>query len=490
MNWFIVILKKTKINTVVKYLFRKTIILLANIFFEAIEIFQQEMLRRTNQNIMNKLQSCGADVKINGKILISEPESVCIGNNVHIGDNAFFYSAGGLTIGDNTHISRDVTIYTVNHNNSGNALPYDDDEIPKPVLVGKNVRIGMNVNISPGVCIGDGAIIKMGTTVKQDIPELAIVGNPPIKILKNRDGRHYWNLENKKRYGGINGKLLSESELKGFGSSASNPDQQIFFVVTTGRSGSMTIAHALSQHPEITCFHEPRIQLIRLSTEFSHGLKDYEKVSKELYSIYCNSSIFPTAIYGECDQKFWNLISILDEILPSSKFIWLVRDGRDVVASTFVRGWFSPEERVYGKRTSTDIGERWIYYRLHGAKCKAFEEDTWAHMTTFERNCWYWYYVNSEIQKQLSQIPTQRKLMIRLEDINKKTDEILKFLQVDPYIIVPERLNTAEEWKNHYISYGLYKDSKCIEWNAEQISDFTRWCGDKMDLWYPEWRNQ
>lgn len=478
-----------RIHIAVIFFFRKPIHLLLNIILDEIEVVRQERLKRKNQNILDKLQSCGIGVRLNGELLITEPQSVCIGNNVHIGNNAFFASSGGLTIGDNTHISRNVTIYTVNHNHSGNALPYDDDEIPKSVLIGKNVWIGMNVNIVPGIRIGDGAVIGMGTTVRKDVPDLAIIGGPPNILLKHRDSEHYWKLEEKRRYGGINGKPISKNEIDVFENSAFNVNR-CFFIITTGRSGSTTISHALSQHPEITCLHEPRTQLIRLSTEFAHGIKDYAKVREELYSIYCNSSISLTAVYGECDQKIWNLIPILDEILPTCKFIWLIRDGRDVVSSTLSRGWFSAREEIYGKRNVGDIGARWIYYRLHGAKCKEFEDVVWEDMTTFERNCWYWNYINSGIQKHLSQIPTQRKLMVRLEDINEKFNEIFHFLQVRSHNISPEKKNTKEEWRKHYISLGLFEDSKWPEWNIKQKSLFTRWCGDKMDLWYPNWRNE
>jgi len=273
------ILQRTKFSTFTKHLMRQIVRFITDIIYDEINIVRQQRLSDKTQTILNKLQSCGTGVKINGKIIITEPQSCTIGNNVHIGNNAFFSTAGGLTIGDNTHISRNVTIYTVSHNYSGNTLPYDDDENPKPVLIGKNVWIGMSVNIVPGITIGDGAIISMGTLVTQDIPERAIAGNAPNKIINYRDEKHYLNLEQKKSYGGVNGKPLSEDDKKGFGRNGTHTDQQILFVVTTGRSGSLTLAHMISQHPEITCLHEPRRQLIRLSTEYAHGY-GYQNIKK------------------------------------------------------------------------------------------------------------------------------------------------------------------------------------------------------------------
>ena len=72
-----------------------------------------------------------------------------IENNVHIGENAFIRAEGGLFIGENTHVSRNLMLYTVNHNYKGKNVPYDETVIKKPVHIEKNVWIGMNVNILP-----------------------------------------------------------------------------------------------------------------------------------------------------------------------------------------------------------------------------------------------------------------------------------------------------------------------------------------------------
>ena len=160
-----------------------------------------------NQSLLNRLQSCGSDCHFHGLITIVRPERLSIGNNVHINHNAYINAIGGVVIGDNTHISRNLTLYSYSHNYEGEALPYDETTIEKPVTIGKNVWIGMDVKIIPGVTIGDGAVIGLGTVVSDDVPSCAIVGLPKQRIIKYRDKNHYEYLEKKHRYGGVNGKL-------------------------------------------------------------------------------------------------------------------------------------------------------------------------------------------------------------------------------------------------------------------------------------------
>jgi acetyltransferase-like isoleucine patch superfamily enzyme len=159
--------------------------------------------------ILKKIGSVGIGCEIKGKIYISKKEKLFLGSNVHIGDNAYFKTEGEIHIGDNCHFSRNITIYSVNHNYQGKALPYDNTTLKKKVVIGKNVWLGMNVNIVPGVTIGDGAIVGMGSTVTKDVPALAIVGGNPAKVIKFRDKDHYDSLETNKQYGGSGGKPLT-----------------------------------------------------------------------------------------------------------------------------------------------------------------------------------------------------------------------------------------------------------------------------------------
>jgi maltose O-acetyltransferase len=169
---------------------------------------EARMASAENVKLRQRFGACGDGVRLNGPTFVSNPEQMRVGANVHIGANAFIRAGGGLTIGDNTHISRNLVLYTVNHDYTGNVLPYDELLVPKPVTIGRNVWIGMNVCIAPGTVIGDGAIVGMGTTVSGDVPELAIVGSGAWRQLGHRDVRHYRELDAARAYGGADGRPL------------------------------------------------------------------------------------------------------------------------------------------------------------------------------------------------------------------------------------------------------------------------------------------
>lgn len=56
----------------------------------------------------------------------------------------------------------------------------------RPVHIGDDVWIGSRVTILPGASIGTGAIIGAAAVVTKDVPECAVVGGNPARILKRR----------------------------------------------------------------------------------------------------------------------------------------------------------------------------------------------------------------------------------------------------------------------------------------------------------------
>ena len=56
----------------------------------------------------------------------------------------------------------------------------------KDVYIGNDVFIGANAIVLSGVNIGDGAIVAAGAVVTKDVPDYAVVGGVPAKIIKYR----------------------------------------------------------------------------------------------------------------------------------------------------------------------------------------------------------------------------------------------------------------------------------------------------------------
>jgi len=119
-----------------------------------------------------------------------------LSRNTVLGENCNFNGMhiegrGKVVIGNNFHSGKECMIITEFHNYKGNAIPYDNTNIKKDVVIGDNVWLGNRVTILGGVTIGEGAIIQAGALVVRDVPAFAIAGGSPAVPFSKRDEQHY-----------------------------------------------------------------------------------------------------------------------------------------------------------------------------------------------------------------------------------------------------------------------------------------------------------
>jgi len=106
-----------------------------------------------------------------------------IGNLVSIGYNCIFHGMGGITIGDFTLISPGVHVYAQNHGIDKDMRIRDQQNVPKPVVIGKDCWIGAGAIILGGTVIEDGCVISAGTVMRGTARAYGIyAGNPCGKI--------------------------------------------------------------------------------------------------------------------------------------------------------------------------------------------------------------------------------------------------------------------------------------------------------------------
>ncbi len=130
------------------------------------------------------LSYVGSNVNIEkGAMITSLME---IGDNSGVGINATLH--GRVIIGKNVMMGPEVIVYTRNHRIDRIDIPMCMQGFAeeKPVYIGDDVWIGGRVIILPGVKIGSGAVLGAGAVVTKDVPEYAVVGGNPAKILYMR----------------------------------------------------------------------------------------------------------------------------------------------------------------------------------------------------------------------------------------------------------------------------------------------------------------
>lgn len=130
--------------------------------------------------------SCGKNMNVERKADFGIGSGICIGDNSGLGTRCWV--RGPLTIGDDVMMGPDVKIITNMHRTDDVSMPMrlQGDMPVKGVTIGNDVWIGANVIILAGVNIGTGVIIGAGSVVTKDVPDYAVVGGIPAKLIKMR----------------------------------------------------------------------------------------------------------------------------------------------------------------------------------------------------------------------------------------------------------------------------------------------------------------
>lgn len=109
-------------------------------------------------------------------------QNLTIGNHSVINCAVILDARMRLTIGDNVSVSEQVAIYSLQHD-------IDDPDFRTaggPVVLSDLVYVGARAIILPGVTVGRGAVVAAGAVVTHDVPDYAVVGGVPARIIGER----------------------------------------------------------------------------------------------------------------------------------------------------------------------------------------------------------------------------------------------------------------------------------------------------------------
>lgn len=148
-----------------------------------------------------KCREVGEKLIVNGSIK-GLGKHVSIGDYSSFNPGVLFFGSGKITIGSYFHAGQNLTIISSNHQyDNSTEIPYSKGfSIEEEVIIKDFVWAGHNVTILQGVTVGEGAVIAAGSVVSKDVPDYAVVGGVPAKLLKYRNIESFKKLKMKEKF--------------------------------------------------------------------------------------------------------------------------------------------------------------------------------------------------------------------------------------------------------------------------------------------------
>lgn len=143
-----------------------------------------EKMNERAEFIKRILGSTGKNIQIESNFYCDYGYNTHVGENFYMNHNCVILDVARVEFGDNVFIGPNCGFYTAGH-------PLDIEtrnkglEYGKPIKIGNNVWIGGNVVVLPGVTIGDNVTIGAGSVVTKDIPSNTVAHGNPCRVVKN-----------------------------------------------------------------------------------------------------------------------------------------------------------------------------------------------------------------------------------------------------------------------------------------------------------------
>ena len=138
--------------------------------------------------IIKKLfANVGKDIRIEPNFFCDYGYNISVGDNFYMNHNCVILDPGKVEFGDNVFIGPNCGFYTAGHPIDIN-LRNQGLEYAKPIKVGNNVWFGGNVVVLPGVTIGDNVTIGAGSVVTKDIPQNSLAVGNPCHVIRKING--------------------------------------------------------------------------------------------------------------------------------------------------------------------------------------------------------------------------------------------------------------------------------------------------------------
>ena len=194
---------------------------------------------------------------------------------------------------------------------------------------------------------------------------------------------------------------------------------QCVFMLSTGRTGTQTMARVLDLSPRVLAEHEPNPRLVKSTFNaymevgeegWLNRWTDFALAVRDDFVLEANAK---GQVYVESNNRLTYIAPAVLEAFPASKFVFSHRDPYQVILSGMKRGAYAGPNMA------------WNFARIRPRKGEA-HYDAWDSMIPLEKEAWRWAQINSMSIDFFGALPANRALELPAKRLFSGSSDVFK----------------------------------------------------------------
>jgi acetyltransferase-like isoleucine patch superfamily enzyme len=130
-------------------------------------------------------KSCGRNFQVARGVTINFPHRLEIGRDVYIATGSWLHAWGGIVVEDEVQVGPYSVLVTGDHTLEAGSYRYGPSKLA-PIHLCRGSWIAAHAVVTKGVRLGRGALLAASSVATTDIPDFAVAGGVPAKIIKEK----------------------------------------------------------------------------------------------------------------------------------------------------------------------------------------------------------------------------------------------------------------------------------------------------------------
>jgi acetyltransferase-like isoleucine patch superfamily enzyme len=143
------------------------------------------VLRMRGFLLRPSFKTCGRNLQVARRVTINFSSRLEIGRDVYIATGCWLHAWGGIILEDQVLLGPYAVLVTGDHTRERGSYRYGPSTLA-PIRLCRGSWVAAHATITKGVTVGCGALVAANSVATRDVPEFAVAGGVPARILERK----------------------------------------------------------------------------------------------------------------------------------------------------------------------------------------------------------------------------------------------------------------------------------------------------------------